>query len=158
MNVTNTIKLFTGASLIALNSLTFASSVNIGNNDVAIHGYDPVAYFTKDKAVSGSPKYTAIYEGAIYRFSSDENRDAFKADPEHYAPQFGGYCAMGVALDKKLDVDPGAFYIHNNKLYLNLNKDVQKKWLTDIPGHVKTAVRTWSGIEDLSVADANAED
>ncbi|BCD96480.1 YHS domain-containing (seleno)protein [Marinagarivorans cellulosilyticus] len=158
MNITNTIKLFTGASLLALSSLTFASSVNIGTNDVAIHGYDPVAYFAKDKAVEGSAKYTAIYEDAIYRFSSKKNRDAFKADPARYAPQFGGYCAMGVALDKKLDVDPDAFYIHDGKLYLNLNKDVQKKWLTDVPGHLKTAKRTWSGIEDLSVEDANQED
>lgn len=158
MNITNTIKLFTGASLLALSSFTFASSVNIGTNDVAIHGYDPVAYFSKDKAIEGSAKYTAIYEDAIYRFSSKENRDAFKSDPSRYAPQFGGYCAMGVALDKKLDVDPDAFYIHDGKLYLNLNKDVQKKWLTDVPGHLKTAERTWSGIEDLSVEDANKED
>lgn len=65
---------------------------------------------------------------------------------------------MGVALNKKLDVDPAAYYIEDNKLYLNLNKAVQKKWLTDVPGHLKTAYRVWDGIEELSVEETNAED
>ena len=65
---------------------------------------------------------------------------------------------MGVVLNKKLDVDPQAFYIQEGKLYLNLNKDVQKKWLTDVPTHVKSADRIWAGIEDLSVVATNAED
>lgn len=146
------------AGALFMSSLSFASAVNIGNNDVAIHGYDPVAYFTQQKAVEGSAKYTATHDGAIYRFSSKANRDLFKSNTAKYAPQFGGYCAMGVALDKKLDVDPSAFYIAGNKLYLNLNKAVQKKWLTDVSGHVKTANRVWNGIEDLPVEVVNAED
>ncbi|MFC3150743.1 YHS domain-containing (seleno)protein [Litoribrevibacter euphylliae] len=158
MKIAKTLKFLTAASALVISSLSFASSVNIGDNDVAIHGYDPVAYFTNSKAVEGSAKFTAIHDGAIYRFASKKNRDLFSSDPSHYAPQFGGYCAMGVALDKKLDIDPNAFYIYKDKLYLNLNKDVQKKWVTDIPGYLKTANRTWSGIEDLSVAETNAED
>jgi len=143
---------------LLFSSLSFASAVNLAENDIAIHGYDPVAYFTDNKAVKGATKYTAIHDGAIYRFSSAKNRDLFKTNADKYAPQFGGYCAMGVALDKKLDVDPDAFYITDGKLYLNLNKAVQKKWLEDVPGHLKTASRNWAGIEDLSVAEANAED
>lgn len=158
MKFAKTLKLATAAGALLLSSMSFAASVNIGTNDLAINGYDPVAYFTQDKAVEGSVKYTATHEGAIYRFSSAENRDLFKANADRYAPQFGGYCAMGVALDKKLDVDPHAFYIQDGKLYLNLNKDVQKKWLTDVPGYLKTANRNWAGIEDLTVAAANAED
>lgn len=158
MKFSKTLKLATAAGALLLSSMSFAASVNIGTNDLAIQGYDPVAYFTKDKAVEGSAKYTATHEGAIYRFSSAENRDLFNSDADRYAPQFGGYCAMGVALNKKLDVDPQAFYIQEGKLYLNLNKDVQKKWLTDVPGHLKTADRIWAGIEDLSVSAANAED
>jgi hypothetical protein len=65
---------------------------------------------------------------------------------------------MGVALNKKLDVDPSAFLIKGDKLYLNLNKQVQKKWMEDIPGNLKTAYRVWDGIETLTVAEANAED
>ncbi|GGB21240.1 YHS domain-containing (seleno)protein [Agarivorans gilvus] len=146
------------AGSLFFSSLSFASAVNLGENDVAIHGYDPVAYFVNNKPVEGSAKYTATHEGAIYRFSSAENRDMFKANADKYAPQFGGYCAMGVALNKKLDVDPAAFYIKGDKLYLNLNKTVQKKWLEDVPGNLKIANRVWDGIEDLTVAEANAEE
>ncbi|GAA6152729.1 YHS domain-containing (seleno)protein [Pseudoteredinibacter isoporae] len=158
MKITNVLKIATAASAMLLSSLSLASSVNTGVNDVAIHGYDPVAYFTNNKPVEGSAKYTATHDGAIYRFSSEKNRDLFKANAEHYAPQYGGFCAMGVALNKKLNVDPSAFYIEDNKLYLNLNKNVQKKWLQDVPGNLKTADRIWNGIEDLSVEAVNAED
>ncbi len=146
------------AGSILFSSLSFASAVNLGDNDVAIHGYDPVAYFVKNKPVEGSAMYTATHDGAIYRFSSAKNRDMFKANADKYAPQFGGYCAMGVALNKKLDVDPAAFYIEDNKLYLNLNKAVQQKWFEDVPGNLKTAYRVWDGIETLTVAEANAEE
>ena len=158
MKMSKTLKLAGIAGAMMLSNLAFASASNIGPNDVAIHGYDPVAYFTQHKPVEGSVKYTATHEGAIYRFSSSKNRDLFKADTARYAPQFGGYCAMGVALNKKLDVDPSAFHIADNKLYLNLNKDVQKKWLTDVSGHVKSATRIWNGIEDLPVSVVNAEE
>ncbi len=158
MNIKQTLKIVAAAGTLLFSSLSFASAINIGENDLAIQGYDPVAYFTKHKAVEGSAKYTATHDGAIYRFSSKKNRDLFNANTDKYAPQFGGYCAMGVALNKKFDVDPLAFHIDDNKLYLNLNKDVQKKWLTDVDGHVVSATRIWSGIEELTVADANAEE
>lgn len=158
MKLTNKLTLLSAAGALLFSSLTFATASNVGPNDVAIHGYDPVAYFTKNKPVEGSSKYTATYEGAIYHFSSSKNRDLFKAEAERYAPQFGGYCAMGVALNKKLDVDPKAFHIADNKLYLNLNKSVQQKWLTDVDGHVAGAQRIWNGIEELPVDVVNAED
>lgn len=158
MKTTHFFKAIAVSGALLLSSLSFASAVNLGENDVAIHGFDPVAYFTENKAVKGSAKYTAIHQGAIYRFASATNREQFKSNADKYAPQFGGYCAMGVALDKKLDVDPDAFYITDGKLYLNLNKSVQKKWLQDVPTNLKTAYRKWSGIEDLSVEEANAED
>ncbi len=158
MNVAKTLKLTAIAGAMLFSSLTFASAVNTGDNDVAIHGYDPVAYFTKSMPVMGKAEYTATHNGAIYRFSSAANRDLFKSDTGKYAPQFGGYCAMGVALNKKLDVDPAAFHITGDKLYLNLNKDVQKKWLQDVSGNLRTAGRVWDGIENLSVADTNAEE
>lgn len=158
MKFTKKLKMAAAAGALLMSSMSFAQAINIGTNDLAIKGYDPVAYFTQNQAIEGSAKFTATHEGAIYRFSNASNRDLFKANADKYAPQYGGYCAMGVALNKKLDVDPSAFYIKKHKLYLNLNKDVQKKWLTDIPGHLKTADRIWHGIEDLTVAQANAED
>lgn len=158
MNVSKTLKLIVATGALILSSLSFAYSSNVGDNDIAIHGYDPVAYFTANKAVEGNAEYTATHDGAIYRFASKKNRDLFKSNTEKYAPQFGGYCAMGVALNKKLDIDPDAFHIENGKLYLNLNKAVQKKWFTDVPGHIKSANRIWSGIEGLSIAEVNADD
>lgn len=46
----------------------------------------------------------------------DVNRDAFKAAPAKYAPRFGGFCAMGVALEKQLDGDPTAWTVADGKL------------------------------------------
>jgi len=140
------------ASAVLFSGFSMAADVgvNASKNDLAIHGYDPVAYFTKGKPTKGNSKYTATYQGAIYQFSSERNRNNFRNDPMAYSPQFGGYCAMGVALNRKLDVDPTAWYIDDNKLYLNLNKDVQKKWLEDVPGNLNTAYRNWSGIHAVS--------
>ena len=71
--------------------------------------------------------------------------------------QKGGFCAMGVALNKKLDTDPTAWKIVDGKLYLNLNKAVQTKWLADVPGHLETANRVWHGIQDVTIAALDAE-
>lgn len=152
MKFSKLIKTAVVATTVVFSSLSFAADVgvNASENDLAIHGYDPVAYFTKGKPTKGESKYTATYKGAIFQFASEKNRDMFKKDPEHYAPQFGGFCAMGVALNRKLDVDPTAWYITDNKLYLNLNHDVQKKWMEDVPGNLKTAYRHWDGIKAIS--------
>jgi len=142
---------FMTTALVA-SSLTFAANieVNANSNDIAISGYDTVSYFTKGTPTKGSNNFTAAYNGAIYQFSSATNRDLFKADPSQYAPQYGGFCAMGVALNKKLDTDPTAWHIRGDKLYLNYNKAVQKKWNTDIPGYIETAQVNWIDIKGLT--------
>ena len=147
------------AATLAISSVSFAADIDVSAdaNDLAIHGYDAVSYFTDSKAIKGYQKYTATYKSAIYQFSSAENRNKFKQDPEQYAPQFGGFCAMGVALNKKLDTDPTAWKIVDGKLYLNLNEAVQTKWLSDVPGYLTTANRIWSGIQGVSIAQLNAE-
>ncbi len=72
--------------------------VNMGYfGDVAIKGYDPVAYFTQNQAVEGSPQYSHHWLGATWYFASAEHRDMFMRDPAKYAPQYGGYCADGVS-------------------------------------------------------------
>jgi YHS domain-containing protein len=86
---------------------------------VALRGYDPVAYFTENKAVQGSDQFTTQYQGATYKFESAADRDAFVANPAKYSPQYGGYCAYGVAHGDKADVDPDAFTVVNGKLYMN---------------------------------------
>lgn len=157
MNLSQAIKSAFAVSTVALSSLAFAADIDMSadENDVAINGYDTVSYFTDGKPTQGSSKFTATYKNAIYQFASAEHRDTFRANPEYYAPQYGGFCAMGVALEKKLTVDPTAWYIENNKLYLNLNKAVQKKWLTDVPGYVDTAEDNWPEIKNQTAAILN---
>jgi YHS domain-containing protein len=152
------LKLITVASALSISAFAFsANNLNLGENDLAIKGYDPVAYFTVNKAIEGSSKFTATYQNAIYQFSSAKNRDSFKVNPEKFAPQYGGFCAFGVSVNKKFDTDPKAFKIVDNKLYLNLNKNVQNKWLSDIPGYLEASELAWNGIESTSVKELNAD-
>lgn len=154
MSSLKTFKIFLMAVGIFLTGQSFAadSDANADANDIAIHGYDTVAYFTESKPTQGSTKFTATYKNTIYQFASSDNRNKFRANPEKYAPQFGGHCAMGVALNKKLDVDPTAWRIVEGKLYLNLNKQVQDKWVSDISGNLKTAYEIWPSIKDKPAA------
>jgi len=103
------------------------SAINIDASGLALKGYDPVAYFPIGAPTLGKVQFTATHQGATYRFASTANRDTFTASPAQYAPAYGGFCAMGVALEKKLDVDPQAWRVVDGKLYLNVNKDVQKR-------------------------------
>ena len=115
---------------------------------VAVGGYDPVAYFTDGKPVPGNPAITLDHEGATWRFSSEANREAFRAEPTKYAPQFGGYCAWAVASGYTAKGDPQAWTIANGKLYLNYNKSVQKGWEQDIPGNVNKGEANWPKVLD----------
>ena len=109
----------------------------------AIDGTDPVAYFTEGKPVEGSSDFAHEWNGAKWLFATAENRDLFAADPEKYAPQYGGYCAWAVAQGYTASTDPEAWRIVDGKLYLNYNKDVQSKWEADIPGHIADADGNW---------------
>lgn len=122
---------------------------------LALRGYDPVAYFNVGEPVLGDPAYQAVHNGATYQFAGEANQKAFEAQPERYAPQFGGFCAFGVSLGKKFDGDPQVWKIVDGKLYLNLNADIQQKWQEDEAGLIKKAHQTWSGIEAESPAKIN---
>lgn len=146
--------LIMGLGFLAIPTLANAATpdLNVDVQGVAIHGYDPVAYFTDGKPVKGSAKISHKSGDATYYFASAKHRDQFAKDPVKFTPQFGGYCAMGTAMGKKLDVDPQAWKIVDGKLYLNLNKDVQKKWLSDVPGHLKQAEAKWAEIKNVPAA------
>ncbi|WP_461537285.1 YHS domain-containing (seleno)protein [Spongorhabdus nitratireducens] len=148
-------KTFAAVSVLAFAGSVFAADadINADNNDIALHGYDPVSYFTAGKPTEGSFEYTATYKNAIFKFSSEENRDAFRANPTKYAPQYGGYCAFGASVEKKFDGDPNAWKVVDGKLYLNLNKKVQNKWLTDVPGYISTANEAWPRIREISARE-----
>jgi YHS domain-containing protein len=129
--------------------------VNLDKSGLAVHGYDPVAYFTEGKPAVGRAEFSADHDGATYRFATAVNRDTFLADPGKYAPQYGGFCAYGTALGKKFDGDPQVWKIVDGKLYLNLNKDVSKTWHKDIPGYIHKADSNWPHIKDKTAAQLN---
>lgn len=123
----------------------YAAKTNLLDG-VAIQGYDPVAYFTEDKPVEGLAKFTAEHEGAVYRFASQQHLDAFLDDPARYLPQYGGFCAFAVAKGALASIDPTAFTVVDDKLYLNYSKSVRKQWQTDIPGFVDRADTNWPAL------------
>ncbi len=145
------------AAALALLAVTAVSAVaqaghgvqNVDDNGVMLRGHDAVAYQTQQAAVVGSAAYTATHDGAIYRFASAANRDTFKADPARYAPAYGGYCAMGVAVGKKLDGDPAAFSVVNGRLFLNVNQDVRGMWARDVEGNETKAQRNWTRVASV---------
>ncbi|MEM6451806.1 MAG: YHS domain-containing (seleno)protein [Cyanobacteria bacterium P01_D01_bin.105] len=109
-------------------------------DNLAIRGFDPVAYFTEGAPVQGSSDYALEWKGAIWQFASEENKQLFANNPEEFAPQYGGYCAFAVAKKGSLvSVDPEAWSIVDNKLYLNFSNDVRSRWLADTSGYITTA-------------------
>ena len=128
---------------------TLAGTVNEVNG-LAIKGYDPVAYFTEGRPVDGSPEFAATHEGATFEFASAANRDLFVADPGRYAPRYGGFCAFGTSGGYKAGIDPRAFTIVNDRLYLNYNLDVRQEWSKDVPGHITKADANWPMVQSLT--------
>ncbi|MDY7094952.1 MAG: YHS domain-containing (seleno)protein [Acidobacteriota bacterium] len=116
--------------------------------DVAIEGYDAVAYFEDDKPVEGSKDFTFEWMDATWRFASAEHRDLFEADPEKYAPQYGGYCAYAVSQGSTAGIDPEAWSIVDGKLYLNYNQKIQKKWEADRDAFIEAADENWPKLNE----------
>ena len=117
--------------------------VNTNFGDVAIGGYDPVAYFVKGGAVKGSEDFAHEWLGATGHFATAEYRDLFAANPMKYAPQYGGHCAGGMAMGHRARVDPEAWRIVDGKLYLLYSKRALAAWEKDIPSAVAEADRNW---------------
>jgi hypothetical protein len=114
----------------------------------AIRGYDPVAYFTDNKAVKGDDHFSFEWKNAVWHFANAENLAAFKSDPQKYAPQYGGYCAYGTAEGHKAPTSADAWTIVDNKLYFNYNKNVQSMWKKNTEGNIQKAEKNWPLIKD----------
>ncbi len=114
--------------------------------NLAIRGYDPVAYFTEGQAVKGRKEFTAAWQGADWRFASEEHRSLFADDPEKYAPQYGGYCAWAVSRNYTASTDPDAFTVVGDKLYLNYNSKIMEQWLEDRDANIESADRNWPAV------------
>jgi YHS domain-containing protein len=145
--------LWLGMVLLGLGALGLALPAAAGGvvnsssfTGTAIEGYDPVAYFTEGRPVEGASAFSHDWMGATWYFASAENRDRFAAEPERYAPQYGGYCAWAVAHGYTAKIDPAAWKIVDGKLYLNYSKDVQADWTEDIPGNISKGNANWPRI------------
>lgn len=155
MNITDTgqvcRQLVSTALTVALAS--FAATVAGGEintgyfGNIAIKGYDPVAYFTMKSAVRGSEQYSVDWLGAEWHFANDEHRQLFVASPVRYAPQYGGHCADGVAYgERTTNIDPEAWRIIGDKLYLNYDPGSAAE-LEDVPGQVEKSVANWPKVK-----------
>jgi hypothetical protein len=128
-------------------NIVFAQREIFTKSDVAIQGYDPVAYFKESKPVKGKKDFSFSWKDATWLFSSEQNLKDFTASPERYAPQFGGYCAYGMYEGHKAPTDPYAWTIVDGKLYLNYNKDVQALWKKDQEACIVKANENWPTIK-----------
>lgn len=147
---------FLFATILSMLSLTVFAQDATGirkkhfnlDDGIAIKGYDPVAYFTKNKAVKGSKNNTVYYQGATYYFSSTENKEVFKANPSKYEPEYGGWCAYAMGSSgEKVSIDPETFKIVNGKLYLFYNKyftNTLTSWNKDEGNLKRKADANWS--------------
>ena len=129
----------------ALSVMALGSSAGEFNesNGVAIKGYDPVAFFKDNKQVRGKDDLRFEYKGSTFVFANADNRAVFVANPQKYAPQYGGYCAFGTARGYKADIDPSTFTVIDGRLYLNYNAQVQREWAADTGRFVRQADERW---------------
>ena len=144
----NLIALALAGLLAAIGAAQAGGKINASFfGDVAIEGYDPVAYFTQGKPIEGQDAHAFEWKGATWRFASAANRDRFATSPAMYAPQYGGYCAWAVSQGYTASIDPAAWRVVDGKLYLNYSKGVQRQWAGDIAGNIAKGNRNWPGIE-----------
>ncbi|MEP6738451.1 MAG: YHS domain-containing (seleno)protein [Chryseolinea sp.] len=138
---------FISLFVIHLSSLYAQSSEVYKTDDGAIQGYDPVAYFKARKAVRGEKQFTYQWNDASWFFSSKANLDEFKANPNKFAPQYGGYCAYGTSEGHKAPTQPNAWTIVDDKLYLNYNDDVKTMWTKDRKSRIEKADKNWPAVK-----------
>ncbi|MGB0799742.1 MAG: YHS domain-containing (seleno)protein [Planktomarina sp.] len=126
----------------------FAGSPQIYSADgtVAINGYDPVAYFTQEDAIAGTAEFSSDWQGATFLFESAENKAAFDASPDKFAPQYGGYCAWAVSKGYTASTDPYAWTVFEGKLYLNYSKSVRARWAIGRRGNIAAADANWPSV------------
>jgi enamine deaminase RidA (YjgF/YER057c/UK114 family) len=133
-------------AVFVVSSVRFGSAAEVR---LAIGGYDTVAYFTDGKPVPGRSDIDYVWHDARWQFASTEHRDMFARDPEHYAPQYDGYCALGVAWPQphKDTVDPNAWAIVEGKLYLAHTTRGLAAWQQKAAENIKTADQNWATVE-----------
>ncbi len=117
-------------------------------SDVAASGHDVVAYFTRNEPVEGSTEYRVEWRGAEWRFANADHLERFREDPARYAPAYGGYCAYAVAEGTTAPGDPDYWAIHEGRLYLNYDAEVQQQWHADREAYIAAADEYWPEVAE----------
>lgn len=147
------------ASTLLVSTFSFAAEENQQDkNGVILSGHDAVAYFTVNKPVKGYAGISTVHNGAIYHFSSESNRDTFNANPEKYAPQYGGFCAYGAAIGAKFPIDPTVFAVVDDKLYVNNSANVSKIWTAKQAKAITLADTKWSKIRSVASGELEPDE
>ncbi len=128
-------------------SILAQQSEVFSNKDGAIKGFDPVAFFVESKAVLGVKEFAYDWKNATWHFATKKNKDLFVANPEKYAPQYGGYCAYGIADGHKAPTETNTWTVVDNKLYFNYNLQVKKEWSKDQLNLIKKADELWPTVK-----------
>jgi enamine deaminase RidA (YjgF/YER057c/UK114 family) len=140
----------TSATVVGLLFVTvFVPAARGDESRVSISGYDPVAYFTDGKPVQGKTEFEYLWHKLRWRFANGDHRELFVKDPDRYAPQYDGYCAMGVSGDDaahKDTVDPQAWAIVDGKLYLTHNHYWLEVWREHSDEYIKRADVDWQTV------------
>ena len=145
-------------AVVALSTIN-AQAVNVSENGVAIEGYDVVSYHINNSAMKGSDEFVFEWNGVQWHFASEENLTLFSEDPARYAPQYGGYCAYAAANNAIAPIDPRAFGIVDDKLYLNYSAGVQRRWSRNKEENILVADSFWPQLRaSLGGDDATMED
>lgn len=139
----------------AADEYNVSTGTTVNGEGVAMRGNDVVALTSNLHVTPGHAAFTHVHDGVAYYFASAAAQQRFAADPEAYMPQYGGFCALGVALGKKLDGSPRFADVVDGKLYVFLNAAVFEAYEKDKAGILAKAEKNWPGIHHLTVADAN---
>jgi len=137
-------------STVGMTQSAYAKSDEIytsWRNNLAVGGYDVVS-FHQGSPVAGKPKLATTWRGANWLFANQYNLDTFLAEPEKYAPAYGGYCAWAVAKNKLAKSKPKHWTIKDGVLYLNFNKKIKDRWLKDMDGFIAKGNANWPAILD----------
>ena len=115
-------------------------------SEVGAGGYDLISFYEGDPQ-RGSGFHQSEHEGVTYLFSNEDNLKRFETNPEKYLPKYGGYCAMGVAMGKKLPGNPEVWKIKDGDLYFNVDENIQKKWQQNLDKNIEAADQKWQNMK-----------
>ena len=136
-----------GVLVLACPLIGFAAVAADDRPRLAIKGYDAVAYFTLGRATPGSPDFAYDWDGTRWQFADAAHRDLFQRDPDAYAPQYGGYCALGMTVGNRGEPNPEVWAIVDGKLYFNYDEPSREEWRQDTAANIARADRQWAKLK-----------